>query len=129
MGIPNKIIKRLGINLPEKYQWLGSAILGVLAFLAMTLLMWGVAQAEERDGWLTATSTYLLIENNIDGQHNFCAVKAGHLTSNLGADVTLYKRGWFEWHGRLTHHSCAFGPDAPDYNAVGTGIVLKFVRD
>lgn len=129
MGLPNKIIKRLGVNLPEKYQWLGSAILGVLSVLLLTLLMWGVAQAEERDGWLTATSTYLLLERNIDGQHNFCARRANDLTSNLGADVTLYKRGWFEWHARLTHHSCAFGPDAPDYNAAGMGVVFKFTRN
>lgn len=129
MGLPNKIIKRLGINLPEKYQWLGSAILGVLSFLLLTLLMWGAANAGERDGWFTATSTYLRLERDINGKHIFCSHSADDLTSNLGADVTLYKRGWFEWHTHYIHHSCALGPDAPSYDAAGMGIVIKFVRD
>lgn len=136
MGLPNKIIKSLGGDLPEKYQWLGSAILGVLAFAALTVLVWlavalsRIAHADDlvRDGWFPAGETFLLVERDMRNIGRICLVSSNDLNSNLGADVTIWKRGAFEWHARATHHSCAFGPDAPDYNAIGTGIVVRFVR-
>lgn len=136
MGLPNKIIQKIGLRLPEKYQWLGSAILGVLAFAAMTLLVWLViapsrdAHADDlvRDGWFPAGETFLLVERDVRDIGRICRVSNNDLNSNLGADLTVWKRGAFEWHVRATHHSCAFGPDAPDYNAIGTGIVIRFVR-
>lgn len=136
MGLPNKIIKSLGVALPKKYQWLGSAILGALSFAIMTLLVWlammlsRAAHADDvvRDGWFPMGETFLLVERDARDIGRICLISNNHLNSNLGADVTVWKRGPFEWHVRATHHSCAFGPDAPDYNAVGTGIVIRFTR-
>lgn len=134
MGLPNKIIKRLGINVPEKYQWIGSAILGVLMFLALTLLAMTLmtllskdAKAEQ-NGWFTSAETFLIIEQAQNDRTSFCRESRHDLTSNLGADLTVYKREWFEVHTRASHHSCAFGPDSPDYNAVGAGVVFHFDR-
>lgn len=137
MGLPNKIIQGLGINLPPRYQWLGSAILGVLVFAALTGLIWLIiatahdaAAGEEvtKDGWLVAGETYLLVEQERADPGHVCQKSNRDLNSNLGADLTIYKHRWIEWHARLTHHSCAFGPDAPDYNAAGMGVVFRFTR-
>lgn len=138
MGMADNIIKKSGIKLPEKYQWLGSAILGVLTFIALTWFMWliiiisawvGVAKADDiKDGWVPMAETFLIVERDARDIGRICRISNEDLNSNLGADITLWKRGAFEWHVRATHHSCAFGPDAPDYNAIGTGIVIRFVR-
>ena len=135
MGLPSKILKRLCPSMPEKYQWLGSAILGIITFLVMTLAVWMIialsrAEAAEitQDGWLVAGETYLLLEQAQNDRTSFCRESRKDLTSNLGADMTLYKRGVIEWHAHAVHHSCAFGPDTPEYNAAGMGVVFRFVR-
>ena len=135
MGIPNKILKSAGIKLPEKYQWLGSALLAVallavaalILFTVMALLSSSEARAEE-NGWLTASRIYLDLDHAKELQTSFCKRSTNDLTSNLGADVTIYKHGALEWHIHTAHHSCAFGPDAPTYDAVGAGFTLKFER-
>lgn len=137
MGMANKLIKKLGIELPDKYQWVGSAIFGVLAFLFGTLLVWVVialskeAHADQviKDGWFTSGSTFLIIERDTTpDMGRICRVTNGDMISNLGANITVFKEGNLEWVTQVTHHSCAFGRDARDYNAVGTGIVIRFSR-
>lgn len=136
MGMANKLIKKLGIELPEKYQWVGSAIFGVLAFLFGTLLVWVVialskeAHADQviKDGWFTSGSTFLIIEREARDIGRICKISRNDLNSNIGAEVTIWKRDHFEWVAHAQHNSCAFGPDAPDRNTIGTGIVIRFSR-
>jgi len=132
MGMASKIIKKMGINLPEKYSWLGSAIFGVLGFMFITWLMWLVIviasafNEAKADGWFRSAESFLLIERDRLGI--FCADGPEGLTSNIGASVDLYKRGVFVWQARAVHHSCSFAKDAPSYDAIGTGFVLRFSR-
>lgn len=137
MGGPAKIMAFLGIKVPPRWQWLGSALFGVLAVVVLTGAVWliiatarSAAAADEvtKDGWLVAGETYLLLEQERADPGHVCKVSNKDLNSNLGADLTVYKHAWFEWHARLTHHSCAFGPDAPSYNAAGMGVVIRFTR-
>ena len=116
-------------------EWAPSAGLGVgawlamavLAFLLMGLLSAAFGAERERGEWMPDASAYLYVERPWDDP-GVCWYKPSDLTSNLGADVTIYRRGVFEWHVRVTHHSCAFGRDGNEYNAAGTGIVLRFRR-
>lgn len=139
MGMANKLIKKAGINLPEKLQWVGSALFGILAFAALTWLMWliiivaavfNIAKANDiKDGWIPQAETFLLVERDFSPDiGRICRITNNDMISNLGADVTLWKRGAFEWHVRATHHSCAFGRDSMDYNAIGSGVVIRFTR-
>jgi hypothetical protein len=137
MGLGTKFYKWLDINLPAKYQWAGSALFAVLLlavaalilYLVMAILSAHPARAAEENGWFTADQIYLYLDEAGDQGASFCVNSRRDLTSNLGADVTIYKRNALEWHAHFAHHSCAFGPDAPNYyNALGTGIVWKFER-
>lgn len=136
MGQANKLIRKLGIKLPEKYQWVGSAIYGVLVVVVVTFAMWLLielskeAHADEvKDGWIPMGETFLFVERDFSPDiGRICRVTNGDMISNLGADLTIWKMGAFEWHARATHHSCAFGPDAMDYNAIGSGVVIRFNR-
>jgi len=135
MGLGSKYIKKLGIKLPPKLEWMGSAgfalvLLGI-GLLALFLFMWAIgssAKAHEENGWLTSDYAYLYLDEAKDLRTSFCLNDKRYLTSNLGVDVTIYKYNNIEWHGHIAHHSCAFGPDAPDYNAAGMGLVIKFER-
>ena len=91
-----------------------------------------------KNGFLVDYSVGLLLEKEIDSYSHFCYASPvesksaneinNHLTSNIFMDTTFYKHDYFEFHIHVQHHSCAFGIDAPDYNAIGAGIVFRFNR-
>ena len=91
-----------------------------------------------KNGFLVDYSVGLLLEKEIDSYSHFCYADPighqtanqvnDHLTSNIFMDTTFYKHDYFEFHIHVQHHSCAFGIDAPDYNAIGAGIVFRFNR-
>lgn len=130
-------IKSKWIALMGKNETLTSAITGIvvfiafviLAFLVMALFRFANADTVVKDGWLVDSSAYLLLDRQIDSYSTFCS--SGHnndLTSDLGFDTTVFKKGIFEWHARVTHHSCSFSQDLPTYEAIGMGVVIRFTR-
>jgi len=122
-------------------EWLPSAALGVGAVLVFALLAWlvmmligaflGLDRRAHAGEWLTDAQAYLYVERPWNDP-GICYYSPSDMTSNLGADVTIWRGGYryagIEWHARATHHSCAFGRDGREYNAAGTGIVLRFRR-
>lgn len=124
-----------------------SAIRGVLVTVIAVFIMYLVAclygvliptaKADTimRDGWLVDTSTFLYLDRELlptgPGEHapsKFCQDKPANDIGTLGVDTTIFKHGPVEFHAHFLHHSCAFGPDLPSYNALGAGIVLHFTR-
>ncbi len=121
-------------------EWAPSAALGVGAVLVFALVMWLLVlmlglflghRSAHAGEWFTDASAYLYVEKPWNDP-GICYYSPVDMTSNLGADVTIWRGGYrhaaVEWHARLTHHSCAFGRDNRDYNAAGVGIVLRFRR-
>ena len=132
-----------------KKQILGivaSAARGIIFFLAAIAFTYGFMHKAHADEgkWFAFMETYLYLDYEVSdhryywdpetlGTHEwvkggtFC-MNQSSMTSNLGVTVNVYKRGPFEFNTHLAHHSCAFGPDLPDYNALGAGIVYRFER-
>lgn len=109
---------------------IGFFLLGVLlTFLLMTFARKVSAETIIKDGWFVDSSAFLLLDRQFDAYSTFCLNgRNDDMTSDLGIDTTVFKYGVIEWHARLIHHSCSFGPDAPTYEALGTGIVIRFTR-
>ena len=52
--------------------------------------------------------------------------KSDHVVSNLGIRVPIVDFTHFRLQGGWTHHSCAFGYDAPTYDGTGLQLEWKF---
>ena len=116
-------------------EWVGSAAVGIVAWLLAALFIFLFVVALHRSAqageWFTGGSAYLIVERPW-ADPGVCKYKMSDMTSNLGAEWIIWEGGTrrmgVEWQVRATHHSCAFGADGPEYNAIGTGLVLRFRR-
>lgn len=102
-----------------------AGIIGAMLIVALAVFSFGnVVKAE--GVWFNTGSVFIGVEQT-SGASPFCTSEGVNdkLTSNLGADIQVYKNGNHSISGVYTHHSCALNPDINVYDAIGFRYVLR----
>jgi len=107
-----------------KSAWEGIKI-AVVTFLLIGVIMMGLfSEKAESAEWFSEKPTVFLGLDYVQ-ENSICQDKSDHITSNLGIRIPIVKHNQLNLQGGWTHHSCAFGYDAPTYDGVGLQLEWK----